>query len=124
MWNWKVFRKFGLLGILITVAGGLVSLFSDDGVSLAKIGADAPFLITSQDGINGILVAILFLTLLFILLGCFGNLARALFSMTAHTIRSREPKFFNAHQSEANMVFSFFELDVLGRVPSVKDEPQ
>ncbi|MEX0317130.1 MAG: hypothetical protein AB3N21_04235 [Ruegeria sp.] len=124
MWSWKVFRKFGVLGALITIAGGLVSLYSGRGVSLADIGADAPFQVASQDDINGILFAAVFLAILFVLVGCFGNLARALFLMTAHTIRSREPQFFNVRQSEANMLFSFFELDAFGRVPSVKDEGQ
>ncbi|NOD35483.1 MULTISPECIES: hypothetical protein [unclassified Ruegeria] len=112
------------MGIFFTIAGGLVSFLSGVGVSLSKIGADAPFQVASQEAVNGIVFAALFLAIIFILVGCLGNLARALFSMTAHTIRSREPQFFNVRQSEANMLFSFFELDAFGRVLSVKDEGQ
>lgn len=123
MWSWKVFCRFGLLGIFFTIAGGLVSFLSGVGVSLSKIGAVADQ-VASQEAVNGIVFAALFLAIIFILVGCLGNLARALFSMTAHTIRSREPQFFNVRQSEANMLFSFFELDAFGRVLSVKDEGQ
>ena len=122
MRSWKVFRRFGLLGFLITIAVGLVSLVSVNGTSLAETGASAPFQIVGQDKLNGIVFSGLFLVLLFALTGCFGNLARALFSITAHTIRYREPQFFNACQSEPNMVFSFLELDAFVRVPSVKEK--
>ncbi|NOD49326.1 MULTISPECIES: hypothetical protein [unclassified Ruegeria] len=111
------------MGIFFTIAGGLVSFLSGVGVSLSKIGAVADQ-VASQEAVNGIVFAALFLAIIFILVGCLGNLARALFSMTAHTIRSREPQFFNVRQSEANMLFSFFELDAFGRVLSVKDEGQ
>ncbi len=124
MWSWRVFRRFGFLGILIAVAGRLVSFFSGRSVSLADIGTDAPFRFTLQDDMNGIMFAALFLVFLFVLVGCFGILARALFSMAAHTIRSRDPQFFNVRQSEANMLFSFFELDAFGRVRSAKGKGQ